>query len=148
MTFSNGISLSFLAGWLTHSVFLVGMSIYKNARKRTEEPPQNDHDVMRQAFHFARAHGQHVDWYSWQIAWHAAMEHANESPPEPVPVFDIGQRVVVKKTAGFNRGAHGVVQFVEPAGERIWVLRDRATVPVYYHHGELEHEANDQKEKA
>lgn len=44
----------------------------------------------------------------------------------------------VKVVAGFNVGAHGVVEFVEPSGEKIWVLRDGASTPVFYHPKELQ----------
>lgn len=43
----------------------------------------------------------------------------------------------VKVIAGFNVGARGIVEFVEPSGEKIWVLRDGASTPVFYHPSEL-----------
>ncbi len=43
----------------------------------------------------------------------------------------------VKVVAGFNVGARGIVEFVEPSGEKIWVLRDGASTPVFYHPEEL-----------
>jgi len=48
--------------------------------------------------------------------------------------FQRGSRVQVIQ--GFNVGAHGVVEFVEPTG-RVWVLRDGASKPVYYESYEL-----------
>lgn len=45
-----------------------------------------------------------------------------------------GDRVQVIE--GFNVGAHGVVEFVEPSG-KVWVLRDHASKPVFYHPHEL-----------
>lgn len=44
----------------------------------------------------------------------------------------------VKVIAGFNVGAKGVVEFVEPSGEKIWVLRDYTCTPVFYHPKELQ----------
>lgn len=43
----------------------------------------------------------------------------------------------VKVVAGFNVGARGIVEFVEPSGEKIWVLHDGASTPVFYHPKEL-----------
>lgn len=45
-------------------------------------------------------------------------------------------RVVVIK--GFNVGAKGNIEFVEPSGEKIWVLRDGASTPVFYRPDELQ----------
>lgn len=47
-------------------------------------------------------------------------------------------RVIVK--SGFNVGAHGVVEFVQPCYNVIWVLRDNASSPVSYRPDELERE--------
>lgn len=58
-----------------------------------------------------------------------------------VGVFKRGDRVAVKYTAGFHKGAHGVIEFVEPTYTRIWVLRDGSSTPVYYSPDELEYEA-------
>lgn len=52
--------------------------------------------------------------------------------------FKRGDRVYAGPNAGFNRGAEGTVEFVEPGGERIWVLRDGSSGPVYYAPHELE----------
>lgn len=43
----------------------------------------------------------------------------------------------VKVIAGFSVGARGVVEFVEPSGEKIWVLRDNASTAVFYRPEEL-----------
>ena len=51
-----------------------------------------------------------------------------------------GDRVRATMNAGFHKGACGVVEFVEPSYNRVWVLRDHATTPVYYHPDELEFE--------
>ena len=56
---------------------------------------------------------------------------------EPIS-FKRGDRVKVKQTAGFHKGASGVVEFVEPSGEKIWVTRDGASRPVFYYGEELE----------
>lgn len=56
----------------------------------------------------------------------------------PQRSLQVGDRVRVKETAGFNRGATGVIQFIEPSGEKVWVLRDRSTSPVWYAPIELE----------
>ncbi len=44
----------------------------------------------------------------------------------------------VKVVAGFNTGTRGIVEFVEPSGEKIWVLRDGASTPVFYRPDELQ----------
>lgn len=56
------------------------------------------------------------------------------------PQFARGDRVVANQTAGFHKGAHGTVEFVEPSGQKVWVLRDHASTPVYYHPDELDFE--------
>lgn len=53
--------------------------------------------------------------------------------------FVRGDRVFATHKAGFHKGAHGVVEFVEPTG-KVWVLRDGASGPVYYMPDELDHE--------
>ena len=58
---------------------------------------------------------------------------------EPEKTFVRGGRVVVNESSGFNRGARGVVEFVEPSG-KVWVLRDGASSPVYFHPSELDKE--------
>lgn len=50
----------------------------------------------------------------------------------------IGDRVKANDTAGFHKGAEGVVQFVEPSYEKVWVLRDGSSGPVFYHPSELD----------
>lgn len=49
----------------------------------------------------------------------------------------VGDRVQVNSMAGFHKGARGVVQFVEPSYDNVWVLRDGASSPVSYHPSEL-----------
>lgn len=58
-----------------------------------------------------------------------------------VGIFKRGDRVVANYTAGFHKGAHGVIEFVEPSYQRVWVLRDGSTTPVYYSPDELDYEA-------
>jgi len=42
------------------------------------------------------------------------------------------------KSNGFNRGAIGTVVFQEPAGGKVWVLRDGADGPCYFWNPELD----------
>lgn len=51
--------------------------------------------------------------------------------------FKQGDRIQVKQTAGFHRGALGVVQYVAPDG-KIWVRRDNASSDVFYFADELQ----------
>jgi len=60
---------------------------------------------------------------------------AQIAPPRQL---QIGDRVRVTKNGGFHRGAEGVIQFIEPSGEKVWVLRDHSTTPVWYAPIELE----------
>lgn len=50
----------------------------------------------------------------------------------------IGQRVKANARAGFNRGAEGRVVFQEPCGGILWVQRDGADGPCWYHIDELD----------
>lgn len=61
----------------------------------------------------------------------------NEKEKGNTYVFKRGDRVQANQTAGFNKGAKGVVQYVEPCG-KIWVLRDGASGDIFYHAEELE----------
>ena len=47
--------------------------------------------------------------------------------------------MVANHNAGFHKGAHGVIEYMTPNGE-IWVLRDGAGSPVFYHAPELDFE--------
>ena len=49
----------------------------------------------------------------------------------------VGDRVLVKQTAGFHKGAKGVIQYIEPSG-KCWVRRDHASSDVWYAPEELE----------
>lgn len=60
---------------------------------------------------------------------------AQITPPRQL---QIGDRVRATNKAGFHRGATGVIQFIEPSGEKVWVLRDGSTTPVWYAPQELE----------
>jgi hypothetical protein len=52
--------------------------------------------------------------------------------------FFRGTRVRANSTAGFHKGATGTVEFVEPSGQKIWVLRDGSSGPVFYIPSELD----------
>lgn len=62
--------------------------------------------------------------------------HELENPPH---VFCVGDRVV--SIAGFHKGAMGVVKYIEPNGQKIWVLRDGSNGDVWYSPRELSPEA-------
>lgn len=61
-----------------------------------------------------------------------------EYPIAVLHTLRIGDRVQVLQTAGFHKGATGVVEFIEPNGRKVWVTRDNSGSPVYYHRDELE----------
>ncbi|AVH85268.1 hypothetical protein RsoM2USA_340 [Ralstonia phage RsoM2USA] len=48
-----------------------------------------------------------------------------------------GDRVLVNNKSGFSKGSRGTVEFVEPV-ERIWVLRDGSSSPVFFYDYELD----------
>ena len=48
-----------------------------------------------------------------------------------------GDRVLVNNRSGFSKGSKGTVEFVEPV-ERIWVLRDGSSSPVFFYDYELD----------
>lgn len=54
-------------------------------------------------------------------------------------VFERGVRVLVRNTAGFHRGAKGIIEFVEPNGT-VWVVRDGSNTPCWYKQEELQFE--------
>lgn len=71
----------------------------------------------------------------------AALAHENaelqkQMPKEPRKI-QTGDRVQATMNAGFHKGAKGTVRFVEPSYEKVWVLRDGASSPVFYHPDEL-----------
>lgn len=62
-------------------------------------------------------------------------------PIQPGEAFQVGDRVKVK--SGFNVGAVGTVEFVEPRAKmfdngQVWVKRVHADGPCFYYHYELE----------
>lgn len=63
---------------------------------------------------------------------------SQEASQEDTPIFQAGDKVRAKDTAGFHRGANGEVVFQEPSGKRCWVLRDGASSPCFYYNYELE----------
>jgi hypothetical protein len=69
-----------------------------------------------------------------------AVQHQLNSiqPILPPRQIQIGDRVKANAKASFHVGAEGVVQFVEPSYEKVWVLRDRSSSPVFYAPKELD----------
>lgn len=65
----------------------------------------------------------------------AEIETLRQKAPEKV--FKRGDRVEVNQHSGFNKGAKGVVEFVEPSG-KVWVLRDGAGSEVFFYPEELD----------
>lgn len=65
-------------------------------------------------------------------------EYARREEETKPRKIQIGDRVKANQTAGFHKGAEGVVQFVEPSYEKVWVLRDGSSGPVFYHPSELD----------
>lgn len=62
-----------------------------------------------------------------------------EYTPPPPPTFKQGDRVRATQNAGFHRGAIGTIEFAEPNGHKVWVLRDGSGGPCWYYADELEH---------
>lgn len=79
------------------------------------------------------AHIQRLREVSSRMIW--TLEHFDKKPE---PVFIAGLRVQVNQSSGFSRGSKGVIQFVEPDGERVWVLRDGSGNPMYFSPSELD----------
>lgn len=52
--------------------------------------------------------------------------------------FKPGVRVQANQSAGFNRGACGTVEYLEPNHLRVWVLRDGAESACFYFPKELD----------
>lgn len=77
----------------------------------------------------------------WWKPWEYHVEYnEGEWVDFPIPEFHtlrVGDRVKVKNTAGFHKGATGEINFIEPLG-RVWVTRDNSGSPVYYDTDELE----------
>lgn len=48
----------------------------------------------------------------------------------------IGDRVVIKDTAGFSKRLHGIITDFKQ--DKFWVLRDGACKPVWFHPDELQ----------
>jgi hypothetical protein len=53
------------------------------------------------------------------------------------PFFPRGIRITVRQSAGFNRGAKGVVEYQLPGNGKVFVLRDGASDAIFYHGSEL-----------
>lgn len=76
-------------------------------------------------------------WKPWEYTVEREYMKWFTIPIEEIYEFRVGDRVQVRQTAGFHKGATGEVRFVEPRG-RVWVLRDNSGSPVYYDNDELE----------
>lgn len=63
---------------------------------------------------------------------------SNSEPPPKV--WKVGERVKGNEKCGFHRSMHGVVVFCEPSGNKVWVWRDGASSPCYFHSYELDPE--------
>jgi len=59
---------------------------------------------------------------------------------QPEKVWKAGDRVKGNDQCGFNRYMHGVVTYVEPNREKVWVLRDGAGSDCFFYSYELEDE--------
>lgn len=63
------------------------------------------------------------------------------SPPPPLQkIWRVGDRVRGNEKCGFHRSMHGTVVFPEPNGDKVWVQRDGASSPCYFHSYELDPE--------
>ena len=85
----------------------------------------------------------HPRWQFWN--WSTYKVDYDYSDWMDMPMIELfewkqGDRVLVKQTAGFHKGAVGTVEFVEPSGKKVWVKRDGATNAAYFHIDELEPE--------
>ena len=58
--------------------------------------------------------------------------------PLKLTTFRKGDKVKSNSNSGFHKGAEGIVEFVEPSGRKVWVLRDNSKTPVYFSPNELE----------
>jgi hypothetical protein len=93
------------------------------------------------------AHSQiKSNWKWWQIhRWNTYKVETTYGEWIDLPIreigigFKVGDRVVATQDAGFHKGAHGVIEYIDPSGKH-WVMRDGASKAVYYMAGELEHE--------
>jgi len=80
-----------------------------------------------------------VDNSKWWKPWERNIEIDHsiwfDTPIPEYHTLRVGDRV--KVIAGFNVGACGEIQFIEPR-EKIWVLRDNTKSPMFYIRDELE----------
>lgn len=76
-------------------------------------------------------------WRPWVYA--IAREYGEwvDYPIIELHTFKVGERVRVKADAGFNRGAEGIITYIEPNRRKVWVRRDGASSDVYYSPDEL-----------
>ena len=73
----------------------------------------------------------------WWKPWEHTYGEWADFPIVELTTFRVGDRVEVKMTAGFHKGATGEINFIEPFG-KCWVTRDNSGSPVYYDPEELE----------
>lgn len=74
-------------------------------------------------------------WKPWQYTVERVYGEWYDYPIPTIHTFRVGDRV--KVISGFNVGAMGEINFIEPRG-RCWVTRDNSGGPVYYKKDELE----------
>lgn len=78
-------------------------------------------------------------WQLWkhELATETIYGEWYDKPFVTLWTFKKGDRVQVKQTAGFHKGAVGEIDYIDPSG-KVWVIRDGAKTPVYYHRDELD----------
>lgn len=74
-------------------------------------------------------------WKPWEAHYEIDGSDWFDTPIVEYKSLRKGDRV--KVVDGFNVGATGEIEFIEPRGT-VWVLRDGSTKPVYYTKDELE----------
>ncbi len=74
-------------------------------------------------------------WKPWEAHYEIDGSDWFDTPILEYQTLRKGDRV--KVVAGFNVGAVGGIEFIEPRGT-VWVTRDGSKSPVYYHKDELE----------
>lgn len=82
-------------------------------------------------------------WQLWKLGEFEMERVHGEWVDEPfvdLHIWKKGDRVRANSNSGFHKGAVGTIEFVEPSGRKVWVLRDGARCAVYFHPEELEPE--------
>lgn len=117
---------------------------HENASTRTESTTRTLREVLEHVRDILAATHDDVGTTAYEHGHHDGLRVAVtlvDSILNDVPRRYLrGDRVRATMNAGFHKGATGVVEFVEPAYTRVWVLRDNSGTPVYYHPDELEFE--------